>query len=69
MPLSATSDRRLTRDRRRSPASRISEAHVFKAGVEAAAAAPRRADFGFAVTDADAGGEAGLSEAALAFTA
>ena len=65
-PLTATSDRRLTRIGVLAAVTHQTGAHVVKAGGELQQL--RLAEqFGFAVTDVDAAAEAGLSEAALAF--
>jgi outer membrane receptor protein involved in Fe transport len=66
-PLTATSDRRLTRIGVLAAVTHQTGAHVVKAGGELQQL--RLAEqFGFAVTDVDAAAGAGLSEAALAFT-
>jgi outer membrane receptor protein involved in Fe transport len=67
-PLRADSDRSLTRAGLLVGLSRQTGRHLWKAGVEAQQLRLRER-FGFAVTDPDAGDDAGLSDAALPFDA
>jgi outer membrane receptor protein involved in Fe transport len=67
-PITAEADRRLTRAGALAGVTRQAGRHVLKAGTEIQQLRLTE-HFGFAVTDQDAGEEAGLSEAALAFDA